>query len=250
MIASLPMYLRPENRGAHDVYYRLIRDALRDHGVAAPDALSHDAPVWDTWSNPELVLGQICNLPYRAAFKDKVTLIAAADYGLPDTAPGTYYSVLIARKNDDPDPKAYADRILAFNEPGSQSGWAAPQAWGDLNGVTWSNPMATGAHVASAKAIAEGRADIAAIDAQSWRNISRYDDFAKGLHIIGRTPSSPGLSYITAADRDPAPFRAALSQAITAIPSAAKDALDIEGIMILPESDYTDLPLPRLPAAA
>lgn len=247
MIASLPMYLRPENRAAHDSYYALIRDALRDHGQDAPDALTHDAPIWDTWGRPDLTLGQICNLPYRMEFSGKVTLIGAADHDLPNTPSGSYYSVLITRKNDDPDPCSYGTRTLAFNEPASHSGWTAAQIWAAQNDICWTKTLQTGGHHASAQAVAQGRADIAAIDAQTWRNITRWAPFADSLCVVARTGTSPGLSYITAANRDPAPYFAAIGQAIAALTAETRQILDIKAIVALPETDYLDLPLPHPP---
>jgi len=78
VIASFPMYLRPENRAAHDAYWSVLRPALADRGIAAPASLDHSAPVHATWRRPDLVLGQICNYPYRTALADRVTLIGAA----------------------------------------------------------------------------------------------------------------------------------------------------------------------------
>lgn len=247
MIASLPMYLRPENRAAHDRYYSLIRDALRDHGVATPEGLSHDAPIWQTWGRADLVLGQICNLPYRTQFAPSVTLIGSADHGLPDTAPGTYYSVFVTRLGDDTDPASYADRPLAYNEALSQSGWGAPWLWARDRGFAWTNTTATGAHFDSARAVAEGRADIAALDAQSWRNITRWEPCAPQLQVIGRTQSSPGQSYITAPDQDPAPFRAALPQAMAALSDADRGLLDLHGLVTHPDTAYSELPNPTPP---
>ncbi|WP_246082533.1 hypothetical protein [Rubellimicrobium rubrum] len=63
MIAALPMYDRPDNWAAHDALWSLIRDGLRSRGNAAPDALDHGTDPMDEWGRPDLVLGQICNLP-------------------------------------------------------------------------------------------------------------------------------------------------------------------------------------------
>ena len=46
--------------------------------------------------------------------------------------------------------------------------------------------------------MADGRADYAAIDALSWVIIQRYDRFAADLVVVGHTPASPALPYITA----------------------------------------------------
>lgn len=248
MIASFPMYLRAENRAAHDAFWALIRDALCDHGIAAPDALDHDAPITDTWGRADLVLGQICNYPYRTAFADRTTLIGAGDYGLPDTAPGDYHSVFVVRASDPRDTlAAFTDARFAYNAPDSQSGWAAPVLHARARGLALRDLLHTGAHRDSARAVADGTADLAAIDAVTWRMIARWDRFAAALKVIDRTPGSPGLSYITAGDTDPAPYRAALSQALTALAPEPKAVLGLRAIVAIPKERYTALPIPEAP---
>ncbi|AHM02667.1 ABC-type phosphate/phosphonate transport system, periplasmic component [Roseibacterium elongatum DSM 19469] len=248
MIASLPMYLRPENRDAHDAWWARIRDALRVRGIDAPDALSQDAPIHATWGRADLVLGQICNLPYRSAFKDRVTLIAHADFGLPGTAPGDYHSCLIARA-DDPraTPQAFDGATMAINAADSHSGWGAPWMHMQVHGYAPARCVTTGAHRDSAHAVAEGRADFAAIDAVTWAMLTRWDGVTQALRVIGRTASSPGLAYITAGDVDPAPYRAALAEALNALPPAARAILGIRAITPADPARHTALPIPPAP---
>ena len=58
MIASLTMYARPETDASIDVFWKLLRTALRDHGVCTPEILSQEANVMDVWTNPKLVIEQ------------------------------------------------------------------------------------------------------------------------------------------------------------------------------------------------
>lgn len=242
------MYLREETRPATEAFWALTRDALRDHGISAPDTLTQDAPLHATWGRPDLVLGQICNLPYRADFHGRVTLIAAADYGLPDAPAGHYYSVFVTRASDPRTSLAdFANARLAFNDPGSHSGWGAPWMVSQAQGFNWTRAVETGGHRASAKAIAEGEADIAAIDAVSWALIQRYDADASDLHVIGRTASSPGLTFIAALGADTAAYRAALSQALTAMPDGDQDTIMLRALVPLAGAEYTRLPLPPAP---
>ena len=90
MIASLPMYDRPSNAGAHDRLWSLIRDNLRDDGITAPRPLDRHVMYYDTWARPDLVIGQICVMPYRTTYANDVTLIGASDYGLDDCKAGFY----------------------------------------------------------------------------------------------------------------------------------------------------------------
>ncbi|MFN7224061.1 MAG: hypothetical protein ACK4MS_08580, partial [Paracoccaceae bacterium] len=101
MIASLGMYDRPETSAANDALWALIRDALRDRGRDAPQALTRgEAACWPAWQAPDLVLSQTCGLPFRSRLHDHVTLIGTPDYGVEGCAPGYYRSVLIARSDD------------------------------------------------------------------------------------------------------------------------------------------------------
>lgn len=249
MIAALPMYVQPENRAAHDRFWALIRDGLRGQGIAAPEALDWRIGHMESWAHPDLVLGQICNLPLRARFAGHVTLIGAPDLALPGCAAGEYYSVFVLRA-DDPAKTAQdcarAGYRLAYSEGLSQSGWGAAHDWAQAQGLTLCPQQATGSHAGSLRAVAEGAADWAAVDAQTWRMLTRWRGAGTGLRVVGRTHASPGLSYVTRAGQDPAPYRRALVAAIAALEEADRAALDLHGLAVLPEAAYA-LPLPPLP---
>ena len=245
-IAALPMYDRPENAAAHDALWARVRDGLRARGLAAPDALDRKVGVWEGWESPDLVLGQICNLPYRTRMRGRVRLVGAGDHGLEGAPPGFYYSVFVVRRDDDPDPASYRRRRFAYNEGLSHSGWGAPQAWAAGRGFRYPATLATGAHVESARAVAEDRADLAAIDAATWRMFERWEPIAADLRVIGRTGVSPGLTYVTAAT-DPAPHFEAVAEAIAALDAASRETLGLRGVCRLPESAYADLaPAPEV----
>lgn len=247
MFAALPMYDRPETAAAHDALWSLIRDGLHARGIPAPESLDRATPHMDGWGRPDLVLSMICNLPWRARFRDRVVLIAAADYGLPDIAPGFYHSVLIVRA-DDPARDLAATRgyRLALNEPLSNSGWDMPQAALRAAGVTPRPHLRTGAHAASLRAVAEGRADIAGIDAVSFRHLLRWDAAARSVRVLALTPATPGMTFVTARGADPAPFRAAIAAAIAALDPDTRDTLGLQGIVTLSPAAY-DIALPPPP---
>lgn len=244
MIASLPMYARPENRAAHDAFWGLVRDHLRDHGHRAPDALDHDIGHIASWQRADLTLGMICNLPYRAQFRGRVTLVGAADYGLGGVASGYYHSVFLVRADDPAQtPDAARAYRFAYNDALSQSGWGAPQLWAQARGFTFAPHRETGAHLASARAVLAGEADLAALDGVTWRNLQRWEPQMAGLRVIGHTDPSPALTFITARANDPAPVFAAIQAAIDALPQPHGDVLGLRDIVQLHESAY-DLPLP------
>ena len=241
MIAALPMYDRPELRAETDALWAAIRDALHGRGVDAPETLTRDRDPWEIWQSPDLILAQTCGLPYRARLHGRVTLVATPEYALPGCPPGHYCSVILARGVDVPDRPR-----VAINDPLSQSGWAALQDWAATAGLPLGPVTITGSHAASARAMAEGRADLAAIDAQTWRQLVRFDGADPALEIA-RTPPTPGLPLITAAGRDPAPIRAALSEALATLPAATAAALDLRGFVTIDPAAYRAIPIPPNP---
>ena len=241
MIAALPMYDRSELRAETDALWAAIRDALRGRGVDAPETLTRDSDPWDIWQSPDLILAQTCGLPYRARLHGRVTLVATPEYALPGCPPGHYCSVILARGADVPDRPR-----VAINDPLSQSGWAALQDWAATAGLPLGPVTITGSHAASARAMAEGRADLAAIDAQTWRQLVRFDGADPALEIA-RTPPTPGLPLITAAGRDPAPIRAALSEALATLPAATAAALDLRDFVTIDPAAYRAIPIPPNP---
>jgi ABC-type phosphate/phosphonate transport system substrate-binding protein len=247
VIASLPMYDRPANAAAHDAFWVLVRDNLRTGGHAAPDTLNRDIAPMAGWGHPDLVLGQICNLPYRAKFRDKVTVIGAADYGLADCPTGQYNSVFIVHKDAVGNtPTDFARARFAANALISHSGYGAPQAWAKEHGFSFPAPMTTGAHDTSLAYVATGRADIAAIDTQTWTMQQRDSAHAKSVRVIGTTASSPGMTFITRAGENPAPYLAAIQTAIRDLSPQDAELLGLRSVIQLPMSDY-DLPMPPLP---
>ncbi|UYV38818.1 PhnD/SsuA/transferrin family substrate-binding protein [Rhodobacteraceae bacterium D3-12] len=243
LIATLAMYDRAETAPANDAFWSAIRAALGD----GPAALTRGDDLWALWQSPDLLLGQTCGLPFRARLHGHVTLVGTPDYGLPGCAPGYYNSVFVAR--DDTPLTARKGQRFAYNEPLSQSGWAAPALHMQALGITPGAFSQTGAHRASARAVAEGHADFAALDALSWAMIRAHDPFAADLHVIDATAPTPGLPFITALGRDPAPLRAAITTAINTLPDAHRSALHLRGLTTISEQDYLAMPTPPPPAS-
>ena len=176
MIASLGMYDRPETAAANDALWSLIRQGLRARGISAPDALTRGEGAYaEAWAAADLVLSQTCGLPFRAGLHERVTLIGTPDYGVEGCPPGHYRSVLVVRANDPRNTEAdFQTARLSINDPMSQSGWAAVAEHFAGLGLAVPAVMVTGGHRASADSVAEGRADLAAIDAVTWALLTRH----------------------------------------------------------------------------
>lgn len=249
MIASLAMYDWPQVRAEHDRLWSLIRAALADEGIRAPDSLTRGESLWTVWESPELLLAQTCGMPYRTRLHGRVALVATPDYALPGAAQGWYYSVFVTRADEPGEAEDFIDRTLAFNGQDSQSGWAAPQNEMARRGLRFHHTLHTGAHIDSVRAVADGRADIAAIDAVSWRLAeAHHPELAARLRVVSRTAPTPGLPLITARDRDPAPLARATAAAISALAPADRDALGLRGLVAIPAEAYLAVPTPPPPS--
>ncbi len=247
MIASLAMYDWPQVAAEHDRLWALTREALADEGIAAPTHLTRSGSLWDIWESPDLVLGQTCGMPYRTRLHGHVELVATPDYGLPDAPSGHYYSEFVTRADEAGEIADFIDRTLAFNGQDSQSGWAAAQ--NHVAPAVFTHTRHTGAHRESARAVAEGRADIAAIDAVTWRLIVAHQpDLAGRLRVIGHTAPTPGLPLITAKGRDRAAIARAVNAAIRALAPADRAALMIESLATVPAEAYLAVPTPPPPS--
>ena len=248
MIASLGMYDFGPTEGANDRLWALIRTGLRGRGLEAPEALTRgEHAYWDAWQSPDLILSQTCGYPFRARLHGQVTYVGTPDYGVEGCAPGYYRSVFVARADDPRETLADFDGArFAFNEALSQSGWAAPQTHAARMGLRLPPAVQTGGHRLSAKAVAEGRADIASLDAVTHALMQAGEPNAT-LKVIALTDPTPGLPFITAAGRDPAPVFDAVSEAISALSAADRDILRLQGFVRLPVPDYLAVPNPLPP---
>ena len=249
MIAALGMYDRPEAQASNDALWRLIRDGLRAAGLPAPDALTRgDAAYGAGWTAPDLILSQTCGFPYRARLHGHVTLIGTPDHGLPGCPPGHYRSLFIARADDTRASVAeFADARFAYNDGLSQSGWAAPSTYAARLGFALTPALQTGGHALSARAVAEGRADLATVDAVAWAMMTRYDPVTEGLRVVAQTVPTPGLPYIAAAGHNGALLFEVIAAAIAALPARHRDILHLRGLVRIAPEAYLAVPTPRAP---
>jgi ABC-type phosphate/phosphonate transport system substrate-binding protein len=249
MIASLGMYDRAETAAANDRLWAGIRDGLRARGVPAPDTLTRgEAAYWPAWESPDLVFSQTCGMPYRTRLTEKVIILATPDYGLPGCPPGHYRSIFVARADDPRETvQAFGTARFAFNEDMSQSGWGGPVTHLTGLGIRPRPHLRTGAHVHSARAVAEGQADYAAIDALTWALIRAHDGFAIRLKEIGHTAATPVLPYIAARAADRATTLAALQDAVTSLSPQDRATLHLRGIVDIPAAAYLAVPTPPAP---
>lgn len=246
MIASLPMYDRPEIHDAVVRYWQLIHEALRDQGQPSPNSLSPQGESREFWLSPELCLSQTCGLPYRIWLHDKVSLVGTADYALEGCPPGFYRSVIVVRADDRRDSLSeFRAGTLAVNSVFSQSGYAALRNHVKDN-THWpeQQQLLTGSHQASMQAVANGQSDIAAIDAVTWRLAERYEPCVQKLRVLTHTEATPGLPYITAGGNDTQALYIAIQQAVGALSETVRDQLGLRQLVSIDSASYLAVPTP------
>lgn len=207
--AALPMYDWPELRDATDAFWEDWRDGVRARGVAAPDALDRERPRDQIWRDPGLVVAQTCGWPYVDRLVDIVRLVATPIYNV-DGCDGPLYSSVVVARRDDPATSLQdlSGRRFALNGFDSLSGWRA--AAPDLPATV--ETLETGAHRASMVAVAEGRADAAAIDAVCWAYAEEFDAPTRAaLRPIAWTSHHRALPFVTAIGRSDAETEAIAS---------------------------------------
>ena len=195
-LAALPMYDWPVVRAAHDALWQVLRIRLLTAGLPAPKSLYRGSlPLTQIWKSPGLLLAQTCGLPYVSDLAGDTRLIATPTYDLPDCGDGMYCSRIVVRR-DHPAEKMddLTNTVAAINGRNSQSGFAALAAvtpgWNPHEFYQCLTP--TGSHLASLRAVADGNADVAAIDAVSFALAKQhYPDLINTLRILISSPETP-----------------------------------------------------------
>lgn len=235
MIASLGMYDPPHLHSVNDEFWSHIRRAL----TYGPDHLTRNRPLPEIWRDRDMLLSQTCGRPYRLGLWQHVTLVGTPDYGLEDCTAGYYYSVIITPRTG-----GAPEGSIAINGADSQSGWAALYDHLTAQSMHPTSVTVTGSHAASITAVAQRHAQMAAIDAQSFRILQDHHPDIQNVTVIARTPERPALPFITAQHRSRDRVRAALEHAVAH--SDAAQILGIRAIIDITHERY--LAIPDVPA--
>ncbi len=249
MIAALPMYNLPSLRWAQDAFWQVLAEALRAEGFEkVPERLSRPDDLAAFWRAPELLFAQTCGYPLMTMLAAQVRLIATPLYDAPGCEGHLYCSHIIARAEDrESDLAAFLGRRAVINGWESHSGMNAlrhsfaPLAAG--RDRCFGEVLVSGSHHGSMATVAEGRADIAAIDCVSFATIAEAEpDLMERLCIVASSRLVPGLPFITngnASDEQVAALRRALRVALTEpAGSEARQALLLAGAVDTNEDDY------------
>lgn len=250
LFATLPMYDWPETTAGWDALWRLVRAELSKAGIEAAPELRRDSDPWGMWRDPALILGQTCGWPYVSALRGDVVPLARFDFGLETARPGDYCSVFIAPpgmplRHGSPSELAPLledpATVAAVNGTDSQSGF---RVWGECLDASFDMPperlLVTGSHRASIRAIAEGKATLASIDAVTWQIALAHEPAAREVAVVARSGDVPGLPLIIAAGlaEHRETVLAALENALAVLPREIRDLLGLKGIVPAVDADY------------
>jgi ABC-type phosphate/phosphonate transport system substrate-binding protein len=171
----LPMYDWPEVADeTRDLEAALTDEICSALAIAPSDLEPWDPEVglYDLWTDPALLLAQTCGYPLTHKLAGKVHLLGAPNYLATGCTGAKYCSQIVVAKNGPFQSLADLKGARAvFNGPDSQSGM---NAFRDTIAPTsdgcpfFASVAESGGHLASMDAVANGRTDVAAIDAVCW----------------------------------------------------------------------------------
>ena len=213
-IASLGMYDSEALQSANDRLWAAIAGHLHAAGLdRVPDRLDRSRALEDIWDDPELLLAQTCGYPLMTRWQGRLRYVATPCYRAPGCDGARHSSRIVVRHDDEAETLAgLRGRRLALNDRHSNTGMnllraiVAPLA--DA-GRFFGTVIETGSHAASARAVADGNADIAAIDTVTFAHLDRAaPDVTRRLRTLGWTAGTPGLPFVTAVTASAGTIRA------------------------------------------
>ena len=249
--ASLGMYDLPAIHAANDALWQGLAGWLQENGVdRVSERLDRERSLEQIWDDPDLLLAQTCGFPFATRWQGRLRYVVTPMYDAPGCEGPSYRSVLIVRR--DSSARTLADlrgAIVAINEPSSNSGCnlLAAEVMPLANKTSFfRSAVLTGSHLASAEAVAEGRASIAAIDVVTYAHlINNHSTLTGQLRSVGWTAHASGLPLVTSIRSSPElvnALRNALAWASIAPELAeVRKTLLLNGFAQLPDDAYSSL---------
>ncbi|MGI9316952.1 MAG: phosphate/phosphite/phosphonate ABC transporter substrate-binding protein [bacterium] len=152
-----------------------------------------------------LLIAHTCGYPYMTLWKPTHQAICVPEFDIPGCNGSQYSSWFVCRSDDQRDSiEAFAGTIAAINGPNSNSGMNVLRYQVSQHAKSkrfFSDVLTTGGHLNSIHCVANGEADIAAIDAVSYHHILRSDpSLAHSTKVMGQSVHTTGLPFIVHRD--------------------------------------------------
>ena len=213
MTASFPWYDLAPVRWANDAIWQ---------ATGLGGALDRVTPVEEQWRADDLVVSQACGLDLFLT-DAPIEPVLAPVFAL-DCEAGSYYSYLVGAR----------EGVAAVNSLSSRSGFTALLMVCEPRSL-----IVTGSHEASLAAVREGRADMACIDAVTWKILARdVPSAVAGLSVLDRTPSAPAPPYVVRKDSAGEAARRITMAMQDAETESARHALLLRGGVPVTIEDY------------
>ena len=173
--------------------YARYWEAIRERAPWLPSALEWDVDLDEQWVDPTTAISYTCGWPLVTRLADYVEsghlkVVGSFVHTVAQADGPTYRSVLVARRAGEP--SDFAGLRAAANSTTSLSGWVSLLHAVHGPGARWEGDvLVTGAHVESLRAVGDGRADIASIDAVTLAHLRRLmPEVCEGLVEVGAGP--------------------------------------------------------------
>lgn len=208
--AALPMYDPPELHEATDALWQAIAERLTAASLTSvPDRLTRTDDLSALWRRDGLLLGQTCGYPLMTDLAGRFTVVAAPIYRAEGCNGSAHRgAIIVARASQAGHLGDLRGARCAVNEWCSNTGMnllrakVAPLA---EQGRFFGEVVVSGSHRQSVTLIAEGSADIAAIDCVTLALLRHVaPKLVAAIRVLDWTPASPALPLITSRETEPA----------------------------------------------
>ncbi|MFT5218122.1 MAG: ABC-type phosphate/phosphonate transport system substrate-binding protein [Planctomycetota bacterium] len=204
-----------------------------------------------TFSDPDLMFAHTCGYPLMKHQRDRVAPVCVPIFDVPGCNGRLYSSHFIVPASSDI--KQLQDcrgKTVAMNNADSNSGMnVLRHAIADLHpgGHFFAEVVETGGHLYSIEALANGLAELAAIDAVSFQLIK--DDqpaLCANIRIIGSSTQSCGLPFVAplalSAQLDKPGLVEQFNLALAQTPAEARRVLHLSRFEAVEWADYASIP--------
>ena len=238
------MYNLPEMRRVNARFWEALRGLLAERGlIDLPDTLIADRVPVPPAIEPELLFSQTCGYPLETVFRGQAIRLGAPCYGVPGCDGPTHNALFVVPATSPARTlKDLRDGVYLLNSPVSNSGMNLPRrALAEIAGGKpfFRKIIETGSHPASLERLLSGDGDVASIDCVTFAFWRHYrPKAAEALRIVGQTPRSPSIPFVTSAATPPETV-AILRQALGELARNPRYAPIRSGLMI---ADIVDVP--------
>jgi ABC-type phosphate/phosphonate transport system substrate-binding protein len=199
---------------------------------------------------PELWFGHTCGYPLMTRLRQQVAPFCVPLFDVPGTDGRLYSSrIIVAADSDIESVINSRGRVAAMNNLDSNSGMNVLRnavAQVHEGSEFFARVLTTGGHLHSLQAVAEGTADIAAIDCVTYQLIEDFlPELCAGLRIIADSVKTCGLplvmSHARLAETDIGMLTASLNEALSVCGDEVTGTLHLTGFAEVTLDDYRSI---------